>query len=297
MTSSPDPLVSTDWLARHLQDDALVVLDATYTLPGVTPTGGELYAQRHIEGARFFDIDAFADPGSSLPHMLPDPALAERLIGELGIDDDTLVVVYDTPGLMSAARAWWTLEVFGHRRVRLLDGGLRKWLAEGREVTAQPAQWMPRQFRARFRPELVSDKTAVEENLASHRAQLIDARSASRFTGAEAEKRPGLRAGHIPGSLNLAFDRLSDPATGQMLDQRTLRARFETAGLDWNAPVIASCGSGVTACALAFALYRLGKLDVAVYDGSWSQWGADERLPCAQGESTFEPGRSESGDA
>ena len=271
--------VSTSWLAEHLDDADVVVLDASYKLPGVIPTAAEDYALHHIPGARFFDIDAVADQASRLPHMLPSADEFAEYAGRRGISNDSLVIVYDSPGLMSAARAWWTFRAFGHRRIAILDGGLRKWRAEGRPVTAD-IQDPPRAiFRAEFERQAVRNKVDVLDNLSTRAEQIIDARSIARFSGAEAEARPGLRPGHIPGSLNLPFTSMSDPETGELRSPDYIRAQFRTAGLDFERPVIATCGSGVTACALVFGLHLLGKSDVAVYDGSWAEWGQPGETP------------------
>lgn len=284
-------LVSTEWLAAHLADPDLVILDGSFKLPGVTPIAAEDFAQRHIPGARFFDIDAIADHETTLPHMLPSAAAFEHHAAELGISNDSLVVVYDTPGLMSAGRVWWTLRTFGHDKVAILDGGLKKWLAEGRPVTAEIAVPVNARFRATFDPAAVRSKAEVLANLQSRTEQVIDARSAGRFTAEEKEARPGLRSGHIPGSLNLPFNALTDPATGALLGVAEIRKAFETAGLDFSKPVIASCGSGVTAAALAFGLHLAGKDDVAIYDGAWTEWGQPGDTPVDIGTGKSADGR------
>lgn len=279
----PGPLVSTEWLAEHLSSPELVLLDATFAMPGAIPAASEIFAAGHIPGARFFDIDRIADSASPLPHMLPAPEDFAATAAALSLHDDAPVVVYDAAGLMSAPRAWWTLRVFGHENVAILDGGFRKWKAEGRAQTTEPAPPKKATFTPRFRPELVRSRADVLANLDTAAAQVIDARAAERFEGTAPEPRPGIRSGHIPGSLNLPFGQLSDPATGEVLPPETLRARFREAGLDPHKPVIASCGSGVTAGVLAFALSLLGRDDVAVYDGSWSEWGREGETPVATG--------------
>jgi thiosulfate/3-mercaptopyruvate sulfurtransferase len=276
-------LVSTEWLADHLDDPNLVILDGSFKLPGVTPVAAEDFAARHIPGARFFDIDTIADHETTLPHMLPSAAAFERYAAKLGISNDCVIVVYDTPGLMSAGRVWWTLRTFGHHKVAILDGGLKKWLAEGRPVTDDVVVSASGRFLATFDPAAVRSKTQVLANLESRAEQIIDARSAGRFTAEEKEARPGLRSGHIPGSLNLPFNALTDPQTGELLEVADIRKAFETAGLDFSKPVIASCGSGVTAAALAFALHLAGKNDVAIYDGAWTEWGQPGDTPVDTG--------------
>ena len=280
---STNSLVSTEWLAAHLDDRELVILDGSFKLPGVTPVAAEDYAARHIPGARFFDIDVIADHETTLPHMLPSAATFERHAAELGISNDSVVVVYDTPGLMSAGRVWWSLRTFGHDKVAILDGGLKKWLVEGRPVTAESAAPVLGRFRAKFDPAAVRSRTQVLANLESRAEQVIDARSTGRFTAEEKEARPGLRPGHIPGSLNLPFNALTDPKTGELLEVADIRKAFETAGLDFFKPVIASCGSGVTAAALAFGLHLAGKDDVAIYDGAWAEWGQPGDTPVDTG--------------
>jgi len=278
----PD-LVSTAELAALLGEPTLRVVDASFKLPGTTPLAIEDYRRQHIPGAVFFDIDAIADPSSALPHMLPSPESFAEAAGRLGVSNDTRVIVYDAPGLMSAGRVWWTFRVFGHDNVAVLNGGLRQWLAEGRPVTAEIPAPPPARFAARFRPQLVRSRAQLMANLSSRAEQVIDARSAGRFTATEPEFWPGRRAGHIPGSLNLPSGELTDPDTGMLLPADELRRRFERAGVDLEQPVVASCGSGVTASALAFALHLLGHDRVAVYDGSWAEWG----LP---GDTPVEPG-------
>jgi thiosulfate/3-mercaptopyruvate sulfurtransferase len=281
--SLPGSLVSTEWLAAHLDDPNLVLLDGSFKLPGATPTAAEDYASRHIPKARFFDIDDIADHDTLLPHMLPTAEAFEAYAADLGISNDSVIVVYDTPGLMSAGRVWWTLRIFGHDKVAILNGGLRKWQAEGRPVTAEVPPVAKGTFKASFDATAVRSKAQVLANLESRAEQVIDARSAGRFTAEEKEARPGLRSGHIPGSVNLPFNALTDPQTGELLDVEKIRAAFEKAGLDLSAPVIASCGSGVTATALAFGLHLAGKDDVAIYDGAWTEWGQPGETPVDTG--------------
>lgn len=281
--ANPDALVSTEWLAAHLDAPDLRIVDGTFTLPGVTPTGPELYRQRHIEGAVYFDIDDVADEHSNLPHMLPSPEKFAARMRKLGLGDGHKIVVYDSAGLSTAARPWWMLRVFGHRDVAILDGGLPKWLAEGRPVTDEVPVPRERHFTARLNTLLVRDKGQMLGNLAAGREQVIDARSRARFEGSAPEPRPGLRAGHIPGSLSLPVDQLADPKTRTVLPAETLARLFAEAGLERGKPVVASCGSGVTACALAFGLHLLGWPDAAVYDGSWSEWGLPGDTPVATG--------------
>lgn len=282
----PEALVSSEWLAAHLADPHVRVLDGSFKQPGVTPTARADYAAGHIPGAVFFDIDDVAAPGTSLPHMIPDAERFAAKMAERGIGNDDKVVVYDANGLSSAGRAWWLLRLFGHDNVALLDGGLPKWRAEGRPLeTATPAV-PPRRFTARFDPALVRDKAAIVANLASGRELVVDARAAGRFDGSAEETWPGRRRGHIPGSRNLPFDWVTDPTTRQLKDADALAALFAGAGVGFDRPVVASCGSGVTACALAFAAYLIGHGRVAVYDGSWAEWGLPDGPPIATGPAT-----------
>ncbi|MGA1834960.1 3-mercaptopyruvate sulfurtransferase [Rhizobium wenxiniae] len=282
--SLPGSLVTTEWLAAHIDQPELVILDGSFKLPGVTPIAADDFAARHIPKARFFDIDKIADHETSLPHMLPSPESFEQYAADLGISSDSNVVVYDTPGLMSAGRVWWALRTFGHDKVAVLDGGLRKWLAEGRPVTDKIASFARGVFQAHFNPGAVRSKAQVLDNIASQAEQVIDARSAARFTATEKEARPGLRSGHIPGSLNLPFNALTNPQTGELLDTASIAKAFEQAGLNLSEPVIASCGSGVTAAALAFGLHLAGKDDVAIYDGAWTEWGQPGDTPVETGD-------------
>jgi thiosulfate/3-mercaptopyruvate sulfurtransferase len=281
--ANPDSLVSTEWLAAHLDAPDLRVVDGSFTLPGVTPTGRGLYDTRHIPAAVFFDIDEIADEHNPLPHMLPSPEKFAARMRKLGLGDGHKIVVYDSAGLSSAARPWWMLRVFGHRDVAILDGGLAKWQAEGRPVTDDIPVLRERHFTAQLNTLLVRDKGQLLDNLAAPREQVIDARSRGRFEGSAKEPRAGLRAGHIPGSLNLPFDELTDRKARTLLPADALAALFAAAGLERGKPVVASCGSGVTACALAYGLHMLGWPDAAVYDGSWSEWGLPGDTPVATG--------------
>jgi thiosulfate/3-mercaptopyruvate sulfurtransferase len=279
----PEALVSTEWLAAYLDDPRVRVVDSSFKLPGITPIAKEDYDRGHIPGAVFFDIDDIAEPGTSLPHMIPSPDFFARKMEGLGIGDGDRVVAYDSAGLSSAGRAWWMLRLFGHQEVAILDGGLPKWLAEGRPLDTALQSPPRRRFMARFDPVLVRGKRALLENLSTRQEQVVDARAAGRFEGTTEETRPGLRRGHIPGSRNLPYDRVTDPSTRQLRSAEELSRLFRDAGVALDRPIVASCGSGVTACALAFALHLIGHSGAAVYDGSWSEWG----LP---GDTPVEPG-------
>ena len=279
----PEALVDTEWLAAHLDDPHIRIVDSSFKLPGIAPTAREDYDRGHIPGAVFFDIDEIAEPGTSLPHMIPSPELFARKMEQLGIGDDDRVIVYDSAGLSSAGRAWWMLRLFGHHNVALLDGGLSKWKAEGRPLETAVPNPPRRRFSARFDPALVRDKQALLGNLSARREQVLDARAAGRFEGNVEETRPGLRRGHIPGSRNLPYDRVTDPQTRRLRDAEALSGLFRDAGVALDRPIVTSCGSGVTACALAFALHLIGHPGAAVYDGSWSEWGLPGDTPVETG--------------
>jgi thiosulfate/3-mercaptopyruvate sulfurtransferase len=279
----PEALVGTDWLAAHLADPHVRVVDSSFKLPGITPTARQDYDQGHIPGTVFFDIDDICEPSTSLPHMIPSPDLFARKMAALGIGDGDRVVVYDSAGLSSAGRAWWMLRLYGHRDVAVLDGGLPKWRAEGRPLDAAVPSPPQRRFTARFDPALVRDKRALFENLATRREQVVDARAAGRFDGTAPEARPGLRSGHVPGSRNVPYEHVTDPRTRQLKSSEELTRLFRDAGVALDRPIVTSCGSGVTACALAFALHLIGHPGAAVYDGSWSEWGLPGDTPIETG--------------
>jgi thiosulfate/3-mercaptopyruvate sulfurtransferase len=279
----PKALVDTDWLAAYLDNPYVRIVDSSFKLPGITPTAREDYDRAHIPGAVFFDIDDVCEPGTSLPHMIPSPDLFAQKIGALGIGDGDRVVVYDSAGLSSAGRAWWMLRMFGHQEVAILDGGLPKWRAEGRPLDVALPSPLPRRFTARYDPSLVRDRQTLVENLASRREQVVDARAAGRFGGTTPEPRPGMRSGHIPGSRNVPYELVTDPRTRQLRSAEELTELFRDAGLALDRPIVTSCGSGVTACALAFALHLIGHPGAAVYDGSWSEWGLPGDTPIETG--------------
>lgn len=276
-------LVSTEWLEANLTTPDLKVVDATYSLPNEDRDARKEYEEEHIPGAVFFDIDAIKDPESPLPHMLPPPEVFSAKVRKLGLGDGNRIVVYDRRGLMSAPRVWWTFRAFGAREVMVLDGGLPKWKAEGRSLDDHPVLPMERHFTARLNTMLVRDLEQMQRNLESQREQVVDARASARFDGSAEEIRPGLRSGHIPGSRSLPFTELCDPKDGTLLPDAELRAKFEAAGLDLSRPVVTTCGSGVTAAVLSLALAELGKQDVALYDGSWTEWGQPGDTPVETG--------------
>lgn len=279
----PGPLVSTAWLADHLGHPGLVVVDASWYLPAMERDPRHEYLAAHVPGAIFFDLDAESDQGTALPHMLPQSAEAGAALGRLGIGSDDAVVVYDGSGAnLSAPRLWWELKVLGHDQAAVLDGGFQRWAAEGRPRESGPVTRSPARFDTRFRPELIRTFEQVATAVGDETVGLLDARSPGRFEGREPEPRPGLRGGHVPGARNLPYARLVT-GDGTMLPKVELLERFKEAGVDLSQPVITSCGSGVSACALALALEIVGHRRYAVYDGSWAEWGGRADAPVRTG--------------
>jgi thiosulfate/3-mercaptopyruvate sulfurtransferase len=284
--SKPTPaksrwLVSTDWVAEHLRDPGLVVVDGSWYLPAENRDGFEEYLAAHIPGAVFFDIDEIADHSRGLPHMLPPPHVFELHMARLGISNKSKIVVYDGAGLFSAPRVWWTFRIFGIKDVFILDGGFPKWRAEKEPIEAGMVTREPSHFRAEINEGMVADVERVKKTLVDRSAQVVDSRSAERFRGEAPEPRPGVRPGHMPGSLNLPSSKLVD--NGALASPQKITAAVSEAGIDPSQPVITSCGSGVSAAILWLALDSIGKEPQALYDGSWSEWGANEELPVATG--------------
>jgi thiosulfate/3-mercaptopyruvate sulfurtransferase len=280
---APATLVSTEWLAAQLArpqsgGSRVRVLDGTWHMPHLERDPRREFEEAHIPGAAFFDVDAIADRTTPLPHMLPSAAQFARQVGELGISNRDLVVIYDVRGVVSAARVWWTFRAMGHDRVAVLDGGLRKWTAEGRPVETGPPKVAPARFRAHLRRAIVRNLEQVRRNIGTRREQVLDARSRGRFAGTEPEPRAGLRGGHIPGSLNLPYDALYQP-DGTMLPPEGLRQAFAASGVNPARPVATTCGSGITASVLALGLHLIGHRKVAVYDGSWTEWAGHPDTP------------------
>lgn len=277
-----EPLVSTEWLAGEIGARDLRIVDATIFLPGTGRDARAEHEAEHIPGAVFMDLDEIVATDTPLPHMLPpEPKLASRLQA-LGIGDADRIVVYDNSPLHSAARAWWMLRIFGARQVAVLDGGLAKWKAEARPVESGSAQPRRAHFTPRLEREGVADKTFVSALLGTGAWEIVDARPAARFRGEEAEPRMGVEPGHIPGSKSLPQSELFEP-DGTWKRGEALRSAFDAADVDLAKPMVTTCGSGVTAAVLLFGAHLLGKDDVRLYDGSWSEWGSDPALPKATG--------------
>ena len=279
----PKTLVSTAWLADHLKDPDLRILDATWFLPNETRNGRDEYDAGHIPGARFFDIDDISDQRSELPHMMPSTEKFMSRMRKMGVGDGHQIVVYDGMGLFSAARVWWMFRLMGKTDIAVLDGGFPKWQAEGRRIEDLPPVIRDRHMTVTRQNQMVKDVTQVASASKLGDYVIVDARSPERFRGDAPEPREGLRSGHIPNSRNVYYADLLNP-DGTMKDPDVMRGIFEAAGVDLSKPAILSCGSGVTAAILALAMERMGKTDHALYDGSWAEWGTFQDLPIATGD-------------
>lgn len=272
------PLISTDTLAELIKTTDVKIIDASWHMPASKRDAHAEFRQGHIPGAVFFDLDLHANHSTSLPHMLPSAEAFASAIGNMGIGSDDHVVVYDTAGLFSAARLWWMFRVFGHDNVSVLDGGLPKWKTEGRPIENEASAHESNSFSTNYRRELIRSKADVRRNLDLQEALVLDARGAPRFSGVEADPRPGVRSGHIPGSVNLHYASLLN-SDGTVKENTALKQLLKEAGVTEETPVISSCGSGVTACIIDLALELTGHRNHAVYDGSWVEWGSDHTLP------------------
>jgi thiosulfate/3-mercaptopyruvate sulfurtransferase len=277
------PLVTTAWLAGELGRPDLVVFDATKYLPNEPKDGHAEFLRAHVSGTAYFDIDQIADTDTDLPHMVPTPGRFARLMAGLGVSNTSRIVFYDQKGLASAARGWWLMRLFGHDEVAVLDGGLPKWVKEGRPMAdAELADHMPGYFRPDYRAGQLRGVGDMLRNVRTQSELVLDARAAGRFTGAVPEPRAGMRSGHIPGSVSLPYTELLQ-ADGTFRPAGEVRARFEAAGVDGSKPLVTSCGSGVTACILTLGLHVAGFPEGAVYDGSWTEWGGRSDTPVAVG--------------
>ena len=276
----PDALVSTDWLEAHLDAPDVRVVDATWYLPAVERDAKAEHDASHIPGAAFFDLDEVCEAKGLHPHMVPSPAKFSSRVRKLGLGDGVRVVVYDGNGFFASARVWWMFRFMGHADVTVLDGGVAKWRAEGRPVTDAPSRPRERHFTARQNNLVHRELDQMRANLTSRREQVVDARSAGRFHAREPEPRAGLRGGHIPGAKNLHYADLI-AADGTLKPEPELRRAFADAGVDLGRPVVTTCGSGVSAALMNLALFELGVRNAALYDGSWSEWGAQADTPVA----------------
>jgi len=276
-------LVTTQWLAEHLDISDLKIVDGTYFLPVENRDADAEFLNAHIPGAVRFDIDAIKDFDSPLPHMVPSEEVFASSVGKLGISSSDTVVVYDTTGASRGPRVWWMFRVFGHQSVAVLDGGLVKWKAEGRPLATGPNSPAAITYKASKNADLVRTIDQMRLNLNSLTEQVADARPAGRFTGDDKEPRAGMRSGHIPGSLSVPVSTLFNPQTAEFKSEEELRSMFVDAGINLARPVVTTCGSGVTASSLAFALHLVGCRDIPVYDGSWTEWGGREDTPIAVG--------------
>lgn len=272
-------LVDTAWVAAHLDDPQVRIVDGTWHLPPTGRNGRVEYDEAHIPGAVYFDIDAISDPENPLPHMMPSPEAFAAAVGAMGIANDHRVIVYDADGLFSAPRVWWMFRAFGHDNVAVMTGGFSAWKNEGRPVSAETPSPTAATFNARFNPNMVRSKAQISANIDSGAELVLDARAANRFAGNEPEFRPGVTPGHIPGSGNLPYSEIVDAEAGAFASSDDLRNAFDAQGATGVQPVVTTCGSGITACILGLAMHLIGRDDWAIYDGSWTEWGGSDDTP------------------
>ena len=279
---NPQAIVSSEWLSKNIHNADVVVLDGTYHLPTANRNASHEFPSKHIKGAFFFDIDDIADMNNTLPHMLPSDKVFSEKVGALGINNKKQVIVYDVYGMQSAARTWWMFRFFGHDNVAVLDGGLPKWIKDGYEISSSPATPSSTTFECNRRNDLVKSLDDIKDIIKGNTEQIVDARSLGRFNGTEPEPRPGMRSGHMPGAISLPFTAFLDPDDKTYVSADKINQVVKSLNIDLSKPITTTCGSGVTACALSLGLFLIGKMDVAVYDGSWSEWGALSDTPIIQ---------------
>lgn len=272
------PLVSTDWLLEHIHSPDVHIIDASWHMPNAGRNAKQEYEDCHIEGAVFFDIDEISELNTSLPHMVPSPEKFASRARNLGLGDGIKIVIYDSVGIFSAPRVWWMFRLMGHEDVVILDGGLKKWLAEGKPIEDMKPFKRDRHYSIRMRHDLIKDFNQVLSASQNAKPQILDARSPTRFSGEEAEPRQGLNSGHIPNSINVHYAKLINE-DGTLKSKSELEKIFKDNNVDISKPIITSCGSGITACILALALSVVGNNNVAVYDGSWAEWGSRDDAP------------------
>ena len=279
-----DALVSTQWLAVRLNDPSILIVDASYFVPGGIVPAKAQFAEGHLPGAYFFDINDVADPNGRKDHTFPTAAIFAAKVGALGITNAHHIIAYDyMGGACAGARVWWVFRHFGHDKVSVLDGGLKKWKAENRALSTEDPKILPAYFDTVATRSIVRSCTDMQANIVAKTWQTVDARGAGRFEGTEPEPRPGLRSGHIPSARNVPFATLLESSTQTFKDKAAIKKAFISAGVDLSKPITTTCGSGVTACTVALGAYLVGKTDVNIYDGSWLEWGADSTLPLEAG--------------
>lgn len=282
-----DAIVSTGWLNARLDDPNIRIVDASYFVPGGIEPARKQFNEGHLPGARFFDINDIADPNGPKDHTFPTADIFAAKVGALGLGNHHHIIAYDhMGGACAAARVWWMFRYFGHNKVSVLDGGLKKWKAEGRPLVTDAPNITLELFKVTAINKVVRSRAEMLANIDAKTWQTLDARGAGRFAGTEPEPRPGLRSGHIPGAKNLPFAKLFEPTSQTFLDADTILKTFKEAGVDMSKPIATTCGSGVTACTVALGAYLIGKEDVAIYDGSWLDWGSDPALPLETGPAT-----------